>query len=571
MSFLRTGIEPRAGWTVGLNHGAHDSSCALLKEGELRVSVEQERLSRRKRAPGQSPADALRYCLDHEGIELSDVDVVTLGSDHDDLAEWLGYDGRQRRIHLPFDSPEWLFPRSHFADGPRPPLLPVKHHIAHAGSCFWPSGFSDAAILIMDAMGERSSTSLAVGSEDGITIIEDYPVEVSLGFFYEAASEFAGLGRDNAGKLMGLAPYGQPTEDVGLELGPDGIAWSHVRPSALQGRAMIEERMQSLVEHFQANCYPYTYACTEDITAYANFAASVQSALEQVVLGLAERVRRLTGSRNLVVAGGVGLNCTANGVLADSGLFDHVWIQPMAHDSGAALGAALVTAHAFGQDVRRWTPMRHAYWGLATNDTEVETELKRHGITVSRLAPAELAAKTAAIIAAGGVVAWHQGRSEVGPRALGARSLLGDPRSRHTLVRMNTIKGREMWRPLAPSVLLDRFADYFIGSPNEFMIVAAKVRPEVQSRIPAVVHIDGSARPQAVSAETNPMYAMLIAEFERLTGLPVVVNTSLNVAEEPLCASPADSLRTFMRADIDALAIGSYLVRRDDLPTDDRS
>jgi carbamoyltransferase len=556
------GVVPTTGWLAGLNHGPHDASCALLKDGHLVVTVEQERLSRNKRALGESPADALRYCLDFAGISLDDLDAVTLGSEHELLAQWMGYDSARRSVMLPYDSPEWLFPHSTFGDQPRPPLLPVRHHEAHAGSCFWPSGFDECAILIMDAMGEDCSTSLAVGGPEGIRVLETYPVGASLGFFYESACDYIGLGRNNAGKLMGLAAYGRPSEDVGLTYGEEGIVWGPVRDPDLVGRALIEDRMAQLLNHFERTCFPFERGCTKDIMAYANFAASVQHAAEQVILALARRLRERTGLRRLVVAGGVGLNCTANGALADSGIFDEVWVQPMAHDAGVALGSALVVAHRFGQDVGGWAPMNHAYWGQPTDNSDVETELKRAGLQAERLETPELLRRTASIIADGGVVAWHQQRSEVGPRALGARSLLGDPRSRSTLVRLNEAKRREMWRPLAPSVLAERFDDFFVGSPNPFMIVAARVRSQVRERIPAVVHVDGSARPQVVSAETNPAYAGLLREFERLTGLPVLVNTSLNVAEEPLCSSPRDTVRTFLDCGADAMTIGPYLVRR---------
>ncbi|WP_050493473.1 carbamoyltransferase [Streptomyces sp. NRRL B-1381] len=548
------------GWTVGLNHGAHDASCALLKDGRLVVTVEQERLSRRKKALDESPAGALRYCLDFAGIDLKDIDAVALGSHHGELADWMGFDAAERARALPYDSPDWLFPADLFGGERRPPLVPVRHHLAHAASCFWPSGYEDAAVLVMDAMGEDCSTSIAVGGPDGLRILETHPVEQSLGFFYEAACEFVGLGRDSAGKLMGLAPYGRARFDVGLGYADHRIAWERVVNRGLVGRALIEDRIAQLVAGFEATCYPYERGCTEDVMAYADFAASVQQALEEVVLALARRARDLTGSDTLVIAGGVGLNCTVNGKLADSGLFRRVWVQPMAHDAGVALGAALAVAHKLGQDVA--APMGHAYWGPGGTDEEIALELKRNGLDARRLPEAELVSEAAALVASGRVLAWHQGRAEVGPRALGARSFVGDPRARRTLIRMNTIKRREMWRPLAPSVLADHFDDYFDGVPNDFMIVAASVREEIASRIPAVVHVDGSARPQAVRAETNRRYAALITEFHRLTGVPLVVNTSLNQADEPLCSSPADTIRTFLASGADALAIGSYLVVR---------
>jgi carbamoyltransferase len=560
-----TNPQPRTGWLAGLNHGPHDASCALLKDGELIVAIEQERLSRRKRAIGESPAEALRYCLDHAGIGLGDLDAVALGSDHELLARWMGYSPDERSALLPYDTPAWLFPDSFFKGERIPALVSVSHHEAHAGSCFWPSGFEDCAILIMDAMGEDCSTSLGIGRPDGIHILETYPVDVSLGYFYEAACDYIGLGRENAGKLMGLAAYGQPTEDVGLEYDTAEIVWRPGgEPRALLGRELIEERIRRAVEYFERTCFPYTRHCVRDVMAYANFAASVQGAAEQVILGLAARVRKLTGLCRLVIAGGVGLNCTANGKIADSGLFDQVWIQPMAHDAGVALGSALVLAHRMQQDVTRWTPMQHAYWGQVTDDAEVKAELKLAGLPTVKLDTEQLVRRTAQVIADGGVVAWHQGRGEVGPRALGARSLLGDPRSRNTLVKLNQIKQREMWRPLAPSVLRNRFSEFFSGAPNEFMIVAARVHREVRHLIPAVVHVDGSARPQVVSPRANQVYAELIDRFCRITGIPMLVNTSLNLADEPLCSAPGDTVRTFIRSGTDAMAIGSYLVMRPD-------
>jgi carbamoyltransferase len=552
----------KTGWVAGLNHGSHDASCALLKDGSLVVAIEQERLSRRKRATGESPARALRYCLDYAGIGLGDIDAIALGSEHELLARWLQYSPDERSVLLPYDSPEWLFPDPLFKGERKPAVAPIRHHEAHAGSCFWPSGFGDCAILIMDAMGEDSSTSLGIGQADGIHFLESYPVDVSLGYFYEAACDYIGLGRDNAGKLMGLAAYGQPTENVGL----DYVSSQIIRPGGkardLHGRTFITDLLERMVAFFEGNCFPYTRDCVKDVMAYANFAASVQRAAETVILSLAERARRLSGCSRLVIAGGVGLNCTANGKIADAGLFDEVWIQPMAHDAGVALGSALVVAHRMNQDISKRFPMRHAYWGQDTDHQEVEAALKQARLPSVKLTSEELVRRTARVIADGGIVAWHQGRGEVGPRALGARSFLGDPRSRNTLVKLNQIKRREMWRPLAPSVLESRFGDYFAGTPNEFMIVAARVHHQMRRLIPAVVHVDGSARPQVVSPATNKLYADLIDQFCCITGIPIVVNTSLNLADEPLCSAPDDTVRTFLRSGADAMAIGCHLVLR---------
>jgi carbamoyltransferase len=556
------GDRRRSGWIAGLNHGAHDASCALLHDGALVVAVEQERLSRRKRATGEAPVDALRHCLDFADLRLADLDAVALGSDHDALAVWLGLGPDERRAVLPFDDPERLFPVEVFGRGPRPPLVAVRHHRAHAASAFWPSGFGAAAILVMDAMGEDCATTLAAADGTGIRDLQSHPVETSLGFFYESATEYTGLDRDDAGKLMGLAAYGTPAYRTGLRLGPGGIQWPITSTNGYRGRKLIEERCGRLIDLFEQRCFPYLRGQRDEIMAYRDFAASVQQDLGQVVLGLAGELRSRTAARDLVLAGGVALNCTANGLLAASGLFERVFVQPMAHDAGVALGAALEVSRALLGDRFQPREMTHAQWGPQTRDEQVEAELRARGLEFLKLDQAELAREVARILAGGSLVAWHQGRAEVGPRALGARSLLGDPRSRGTLVRMNRTKGREMWRPLAPSVLRDRFGDYFVGTPNPFMIMAAQVRAEVRSRIPAVVHVDGSARPQVVDAACSPLYARLLEEFDAQAGVPVLVNSSLNLAGEPIVSTPADTIECFLRSDIDALAIGPCLVVR---------
>jgi len=551
-------------WIAGLNHGAHDSSAVILRDGQLIAAVEQERFSRRKRAIDQPPVDALRWCLDHAGIKLADLAAIGLGSDLDALGRWMGLDPRQRRTELPLDDPERLLPRSVFGDGPRPPLVPVSHHLAHAASCYWPSGFDESAVLIIDNRGEDSSTTLAHATSAGIEVLTAYPVEHSLGLYYRIATQFAGLySKDgNAGKLMGLASYGRPVYDAALRYGDGGPYWHGVPPATKSGAALPAERTAQLLAFFEERCYPYTSGLRDDITAYVDFAASVQLALEETILGLARDLHERTGSRRLCLAGGVALNCTANGRLASDGPFDDIFIQPMAHDAGAALGAAYEVARQTGRSRFQPVPMRHALLGPEYHDSEIAEALGRRGLPADRLAPDALVARVAAAIADGAIVGWHQGRAEAGPRALGARSLLGDPRHRKTLVRLNMIKQREMWRPLAPSVLAAHFDKFFIGTPNPFMIVAAEVRPEVRARIPAVVHIDGSARPQAVEPGDQPLFASLLQAFEIETGLPLLVNTSFNTAGMPLVNRPEESIETFLATDIDLLAIGSHLVAR---------
>ncbi|OZE13449.1 hypothetical protein CH249_01385 [Rhodococcus sp. 05-2255-3B1] len=557
----RTDKTTRSAWIAGLNHGAHDASCALLHDGELIVAVEQERLSRRKRAVGQSPAHALRYCLDYVGINLSDVDVVALGSDHDLLAKWLRIDGAERQKTLPFDRPEWLFPSEVFGGEVPRSVRPVAHHLAHAASAYWPSGFENCAILVIDAMGEETATSIGIGRNGKIEIIEAFGVDTSLGFFYEAASEFAGLGRNDGGKLMGLASYGRAKYPASIEYRDGALAWSGVPAPTTFGRSAIEERSAALQHYFSQNSYPFAPRRGESIMAYADFAASAQAALENTVLALARRAQELTGSSRLVVAGGVGLNCTANGKLADAGIFEDVYVQPMAHDAGVGLGAALVVASEVVAQPQ--AQMQHAYWGPDLPEHDTVAAFASAGIRAERLEFESLLPRVAQLISAGGIVAWGQGRAEVGPRSLGARSLLGDPRDRESLTKLNVAKDREMWRPLAPSVQEERFGEFFAGTPNAFMIMASQVHADARKRIPAVVHVDGSARPQVVRKTDNPAYHGLLDNFDKLAGVPVLVNTSLNVAEEPVASSAEDILRTFSKCGADAVVVGNYMAIRD--------
>jgi carbamoyltransferase len=550
-------------WVAGLNHGAHDSAAALLRNGRLVATVEQERLSRRKRALNEPPVDALKWCLDQAGITLSELAAIGLGSDLDVLGEWMGLSPQQRRVELPLDDPERLLPPKMFGTE-RPRIIPVRHHLAHAASCYWPSGFEEAAVLVIDNRGEDSATTLVQATPEGIKILKSYPIEHSLGLYYRIATQYVGLYNrgDEAGKLMGLAPYGRPTYDVALRYTSDGPLWDGVPAATTRGKALPLERTEQLLAYFEQHCYPYTRGLKADLTAYIDFAASVQNALEETILDLAQELHRCTGSRNLCLAGGVALNCSANGRLAAEGPFDNIFVQPMAHDAGVGLGAAYEVARQL--DAARFQPQRmtHAYWGPQQDDDHIASVLHQQQLAIEKLSPEELAAKTAYQLSRGAIVGWHQGRAEAGPRSLGARSILGDPRRRETLVRLNNLKQREMWRPLAPSVLNVHFNKYFYGTPNPFMIVAASVRPEVRSLIPAVVHIDGSARPQVVDAADNPQFAALLSAFESETGLPILVNTSFNTAGMPIVNRPEESVFTFLNSDMDFLAIGSFLVSR---------
>lgn len=554
----------RTGWIAGVNHGAHDASAVLLHEGRLVVWVEQERLSRTKHAIDEPPAEALRACLEFAGIGPADLDCIALGSDHDALARWLCLDAEQRRKVLPFDRPERILPADLLDGHPRPPTVCVRHHLAHAASAFYPSGFDRAAGLVMDAMGEDASTSLAVCQNKTLSLPVSYGVEESLGFFYEAAALYAGFSRLQTGKLMGLASYGTPGQPMPLEAdrNQSGRLWTIRHNAQTRGRTGINNREADLLAFFGEQVFPHCQRETEEVMAYQDFAASAQASLEDAILTLAERAVSLAGSRDLTLSGGVALNCSANGVLSRSGLCDRLFVQPASTDSGVAYGAALVKARELYGTAFHPGEMRDAYWGLESTRAEIRSALDASGLPYRELAAPALCEAAADVIARDGILAWHQGRAEIGPRSLGARSLLGNPARRATLARINRIKQREVWRPLAPSVLDTHFSSYFDGTPNPFMIVSALVRPEMRRRIPAVTHVDGTARPQVVTLSANPRFHDLLTHLHRKTGTPVVINTSLNGPEEPICLRPAETIRLFQSTEIDALALGDFLVEK---------
>jgi carbamoyltransferase len=547
---------------LGVNTGPHDGSAALLLNGTLLVMAEQERLSRRKHAFGESPADAIAACLATAGITLDDVAEVAVGWDVPRLTttEGLRFDAGQ------FD--RWLFPPDMFPSPTRPPLRFVPHHLAHAASALWTSGTERAAILVIDGRGETQATTIAAGTPAGITILREWDIVQSIGHFYGFAAEWAGLSVWDAGKLMGLAAYGQPTQPVPLTPVPDGYEIAgHPEPDDRVPMHYFQLRSH-LRRCFGAENYPYSAGVPEEPMAHADFAASVQRALEDVVFRLADMARKLTSSRHLVLAGGVGLNCTMNGRLAESGLFDDYYVPPVPHDAGVSLGAALLASreHANGHGFADTLPgerLDHAFWGPAHPPEEITSALSAAGLSGTRLTERELVSRVADLLADGCLVGWWQGRSEVGQRALGARSILCDPRHRHNLVRLNTLKGREVWRPLAPSVLAEYVPDLFghkLPPAAEFMLSAWPVRSEARRLIPAAVHVDGSARPQVVRREVSPRYWAVINAFRQRTGVPAVVNTSFNLAGEPNVFSAEDAVSTFSRGGLDVLAIGDFLV-----------
>ncbi|MFE7117817.1 carbamoyltransferase [Streptomyces sp. NPDC057654] len=545
---------------LGINFGFHDPSAALLEDGRLLAMAEQERFSRHKRARLEMPLEAVRSCLKQAGARASDVAAIATGWDLD-------------RFDPPLPAAPYLeldnaLP-SEFERPLRLKAQPVAHHMSHAASALWSSGFDEAAVVVVDGQGERESSSISYGDGDGIRMLASYPVKASLGYFYRAATQFAGLepaGSRGEGKLMGLAAYGRPQEPMPLVTEDGGPAMAPELRIEHTGRTRFQLR-EALLDYWRKNTFPYLEGQSAEQMVYANFAASAQAALENTLLDLVRHAREATSSKRLVMAGGVAQNCSANARIAASGLFDEYYFLPVAHDPGVSLGAALHVAHAHARETGgTFAPARidHAYWGPAPDDVQMAEALGTHGLHAVQVPEAELIGHVATAMSQGRIIGWCSGRAEIGPRALGARSVLADPRSREIVSRLNRIKGREIWRPLAPSVLSERFDTYFDAAHRSpFMNVSAIVRPEVRSRIPAVVHVDGTARPQAVEREHSPRYWSLIRRFEELTGVPVVLNTSFNLAGEPIVNTPADAVRTFLRSELDLLVLGPWLAAKD--------
>jgi predicted NodU family carbamoyl transferase len=571
MSATSSGQQPveraHTGYVLGLNLGFHESSAALLHNGSLRWLVEQERLSRRKRALGQSPAGAARACLAAEGVALESVDAIAIGWDFSRTPL-----GRSRRF-TDEGLRQLLFPEA--PPDQMPPVRWVPHHLAHAACAFYSSGETEAAVLVVDGAGETQATTLARACAGGVEILREWPMAQSLGFFYASASKWAGLGEWGAGKLMGLAAYGRPQPGLPLRCVDGGYVLDlDVAPDPPSDGRRPRPPMMSFPPAYEAAVaaafaehFPYAPRAGEDAMSYADLAASVQRETEEAMLALAAEARRLVDVPALVLAGGVAMNCSMVGRMIRECPFERVFVPPVPTDAGVALGGALVVARELGSP-ESFAPTRidHPYWSLGIDLDSACEAVRAAGLVARRLPDEQLAGEVAQALAAGRIVAVARGRAEIGQRALGARSIVADPRDRRTHERLNVIKGREMWRPVAPSILREHIGELMegtVGDPARFMLAASSVRPSQRTRVPAITHVDGSARPHAVDRSSNPFYWSLIDRFRQLTGVPAVVNTSFNLAGEPIVCSAEDAVSTFVRAEgIDLLVLDELLVTR---------
>jgi carbamoyltransferase len=591
---------------LGLSAFYHDSAAALVDEHSIIAAAQQERFTRKKHDPG-FPDQAIEYCLEAEGCQLSDVDFVVFydkpflkferlletylafaprgfSSFRAAMPVWLKQKLFQKEILrkalLKFD-PDFDWEKR---------LLFTEHHLSHAASAFLASPFDEAAILTMDGVGEWATTSMGEGRGKDLKIHREIHFPHSLGLLYSAFTYYTGF-KVNSGeyKLMGLAPYGEPKFanlilDKLIDLKSDGsfrLDLSYF--DYCTGLRMTNDKFASLFGHSVRK--PDTDALTQ---FHMDVAASIQAVTDEAVLRLARFARESTGLPKLCLAGGVALNCVANGKVQRAGIFDEIWIQPAAGDAGGALGAALAGVHLFSSMPRQVNGgsdlMRGAYLGPDFTQEETERRLTQCGAHFSVLSESELINATAVALAEEKAVGWMQGRMEFGPRALGNRSILADPRSPAMQKMLNLkVKYRESFRPFAPSVLREDVDKWFdLDGDSPYMLLVAHVQKRhrremtddenalfgidklnvVRSSIPAVTHVDYSARVQTVHANTNPKFHALISRFKELTGCGMLVNTSFNVRGEPIVCTPDDAFRCFMGTELDLLVAGNCLLEK---------
>jgi carbamoyltransferase len=560
---------------LGLSSFYHDAGACLLRDGQPVAAAEEERFSRVKH-DANLPINAANYCLDAAGLEPDQLDYIIFYEKPLLKFERIvaGYAATYPRSRAAFvrAMQTWLGQKLWVRGQMREALnfdgeiLFGEHHVSHAASAFFPSPFDEAAVLTADGVGEWATTTLGVGHGIDLELTHEIRYPHSLGMLYSAFTAYLGF-EVNEGeyKVMGMAAYGRPTfvDQVRklIDLAEDGSYRLDMRYFGYQHGLRSTDR--AFIDLFG----PPRKTGAELEQRYADIAASIQLVTEDAMLGLARRARSLSGSDNVCLAGGVALNVLANArILRESG-FKHIWIQPAAGDAGGCLGAATYLHHTILRNARQYQ-MRDAYLGPSYSNEEVHAFLEREGVEYTLLPERAIAPTVARFIADNDVVGWFQGRMEFGPRALGARSILANPTDPTTKETLNAkIKHREAFRPFAPSTLLEAAPTYFdFGSPgggevdSPFMLLTARVRPEKQHLLPAITHVDGTARVQTVTRAQNPLYYALIEEFGKLSGVPVLVNTSFNVQGEPIVCTPEEAFNSFAHTDMDYLVMGDALI-----------
>lgn len=604
---------------LGISAFYHDSAAAVIDGDNIIAAAQEERFTRKKHDPG-FPVHASKYCLEQAGWSIDELDAIVF---YDKpllkferlLETYYSFAPKGFRSFIT-SIPVWLKEKMFLKRliheelakvGPfnkkNVKLLFPEHHLSHAASAFYPSPYEDAAILTVDGVGEWATASICHGKGKDIKILKELRFPHSIGLLYSAFTYFLGF-KVNSGeyKLMGLAPYGNPNSDRVkkfieiiktelIDIKPDGSLWLNQEYfNYATGLRMVHDKKWEKLFGF-----PRRNAETDMNQAQSDLGMAIQKVTEEIVILMAKEAKRLTGSKNLCMAGGVALNCVANGKLVKAGVFENIFIQPAAGDAGGALGAAQVANYIYFKKDRKVTngvmmdSMKGSYLGPEASSKEIETMCRKVKAVYKKYDNfQDLCDQVAKYIENGAAIGWMQGRMEFGPRALGGRSIIGDPRNSEMQEKMNLkIKYRESFRPFAPSVLAEDVEDWFDHegiSPYMLLVqdVADKIKKEVpanyhdlpqreklytvRSTIPAITHIDFSARIQTVHKQTNPKYHQLISAFKKLTGCPVVINTSFNVRGEPIVNTPEDAYRCFMRTEMDYLIVGDYVFVKTEQP-----
>ncbi|MBC8287099.1 MAG: carbamoyltransferase [Nitrospinae bacterium] len=584
---------------LGISAFYHDSAACLVQDGEIIAAAQEERFTRKKH-DASFPKNAVEFCLKQGGIKTSDLDYVGF---YDKpfikferiLETYLGIAPNGLRQYLsaiPIWMKDKIWTRANIRRdlNYKGPVLFAEHHESHAASAFFPSPFQEAAILTLDGVGEWATSSIACGKGNKIDLMQELRFPHSLGLLYSAFTYYLGF-KVNSGeyKVMGLAPYGEPKYadlilDRLIDLKEDGSFRMNMEYfDYLGGMTMTNDKFAGVLGH------PARKAETQLTQREMDIAASLQAVTEEIMLKMARHIRELTGMRNLCLAGGVALNCVGNGKILKEKIFENIWIQPAAGDAGGALGVALSIWHQMLGNARTSNgkdSMRGAYLGPKFEEDEIRQFLDGEGIPYKYYKDPELAPAVAKDLQSGKVVGLFQGRMEFGPRALGGRSIIGDPRNPEMQSTMNLkIKYRESFRPFAPAVLAEKVQEWFeIDSESPYMLLVAGVREDKRlpmteeqkklfgidllniprSEIPAVTHVDYSARIQTVHAETNPRFYAVIKEFEKATQCAVLINTSFNVRGEPIVCTPEQAFRCFMRTGMDTLVLENFVLDKKD-------
>ncbi len=556
--------------SLGINYSQmHDSSASIARDGETLFAVAEERLSRTKH-DARFPVRAIQACLDFAKVRAADLDFVCFGWPEPgalfrhDLASLAKRTYPATYLNL-LNSARYSASMWHQGGGTKPFLRNfgatkarmrfVDHHLAHAISAYAFGGFDEAAVVVIDGRGAWEATSIWHGRGGRLEHVQTVPWPNSLGLFYAQFTQYLGfVPNSDEWKVMGLAPYGESGINLAAFADPED------HPYCVDTRRLFGTNAAptSGIEQILG---PSREPESEIADRHKNVAFAVQDVCERAMFTLVRSAVERTKCRNVCLSGGVALNSKANGKILVSGLVDNLFVQPAAGDDGVCLGAALAPYLDAGGKLPMHR-MRHAYLGPEISEAEIERALQTYKIRYENVS--DVAATAAELLAAGKIVGWVQGRMEFGPRALGSRSILADPRDPEMNARVNNaVKFREWWRPFAPSLLAEAAEDYLENPPDSpFMIVTSQVRPEKRSVIPSVTHVDGSARPQTVEQNVNPLYWRLIKEFGDRTGVPVIMNTSFNLRGEPIVSSPTDAIRTFYSSGLDALILGSYLINK---------